>query len=480
MKNIIKNVIISAASALLLFSAKTYAAEEVSVRIAPYYTEIDYMSVYNPAVEYPLITYKDITYFPTTYELCTRLGLAVGFDADTGLYITRHDAAYSGDDTKLFGSAWQNSYDTYYTAVIPEYTIHLNGVLIDNAKEEYPILNFRNITYFPMTYRFANEELGFNTEWSPEKGFKMYRERNNVSYAQFGKADNDGVNITFCRNVPVSKTLDDGIVVTTSNFIYSRYKLMYDYGYVKQLGESNRPLEDDYSAALPIPQCDKIFLEDEHLIYLNTKILDLTGRNAHSQYSREYVFDDVSFIHTTVNFGNAPAPYSIHEEYIFVKKNGDIKQLDGWDTKNNLSEIYPDGIGGYYLCSDSYSPTGASRWSNNFACIYRYTPSGEFHEVVVPDTNSITAIDTYGTKFYVKAIYYNASKDTMINDPPTISAINSGYYEIDARTGSIKKLYPYISGKTHLSPDGALYCISVPGTSIRVTELKTGKQLPIK
>ena len=67
---------------------------EVRVKIAPFYTEIENVSVDNRYVEYPLITYKDITYFPMTYNLCAFLGLRSGFDAEKGLYIISIPGSY--------------------------------------------------------------------------------------------------------------------------------------------------------------------------------------------------------------------------------------------------------------------------------------------------------------------------------------------------------------------------------------------------
>ena len=68
-----------------LISTPVYAAQKgVTVKIATYYTQIENVSVDNRYVEYPLLTYKDITYFPMTYNLCAFLGLRSGFDAEKG------------------------------------------------------------------------------------------------------------------------------------------------------------------------------------------------------------------------------------------------------------------------------------------------------------------------------------------------------------------------------------------------------------
>ena len=144
-----KNIGIFLALALLItsiISVPVHAKEnEVRVKIAPFYTQIQDVSVNNRYVEYPLITYKDITYFPMTYNLCAFLGLRSGFDSEKGLYITSIPCGYESD-APLFGGEAVNSLSASYTAVIPTYPVYLNGQLIDNSKEEYPLLNFRNIT----------------------------------------------------------------------------------------------------------------------------------------------------------------------------------------------------------------------------------------------------------------------------------------------------------------------------------------------
>jgi len=467
-------------AALSVFSVTASARENVSVQIAPYYTEIDYMSVYNPAVEFPLITYKDITYFPMTYNLCARLGLATGFHESAGLYITRHDVPTDGSVTGLFGGEANNSYGTYYDAVIPEYPIYLNGIRIDNTKEEYPLINFRGITYFPMTWHFAVEELGFTTEWSAEKGFKLYRQNDIGSEVRFGKSEKDGVNIVISKHYPEAVEDANGNIIYHTRFWNERYKLLYDYGYAKPLEGGTEPKESDYREIRVAPECDKIFLEDGYLRYMSTRILDLTDMDATSQFSREHSFGGISFIHTIVEFGNAPAPYNRHSEYIFVRENGSIKRLEAWDEKNNLTSIFPDGYGGYYLCSDRYSPLNSSRWNTEFACVYRYTSDGEFYEVTVPDTNSLTGIGTYEGKLYVKAMYYAGNKSMAVNNPLPISTINSGYYEIDTRTGDIKKLYPYVPGNAFLSDDGVLYLASQPGSIPRIVDLSAGKLIALE
>ena len=158
-----KLLLIVAVVLLLIFSVSASDIQTVSVEICPFYTEIQSASVYNGAVEYPLITYNDITYLPLTKGICDRLWLVTSFDSEKGFYIASSSfVPYIEDDRTIFGGSAVNYYGVPYSAVIPSYPIYLNGIRIDSTKEEYPFLNFRGITYMPLTYKCAVEELNFD------------------------------------------------------------------------------------------------------------------------------------------------------------------------------------------------------------------------------------------------------------------------------------------------------------------------------
>ena len=47
---------------------------------------------------------------------------------------------------------------------LPNFPITLNGVAIDNAYRQYPIITYEGITYFPLTYNDCRF-LGLTTSW---------------------------------------------------------------------------------------------------------------------------------------------------------------------------------------------------------------------------------------------------------------------------------------------------------------------------
>ena len=70
------------------------------------------------------------------------------------------------EDNKEDSSRYQNVY-AKETAVLPAFDVHFNGNKVDSTYREYPLLVYKDITYFPMTY-FDSRHLGIVTEWNGE------------------------------------------------------------------------------------------------------------------------------------------------------------------------------------------------------------------------------------------------------------------------------------------------------------------------
>lgn len=126
-------------------------------------TQID--NVYR---EYPFITYKGITYFPLTYFDCRFLGTETVWNQSTGLEVNKTGVTcgYRNYTTKVKNK-------NTYTATIPNFSIKINGKTIDNTKEEYPLLLFKNVTYFPMTWRFCVNEFGWSYKFDNINGLSI-------------------------------------------------------------------------------------------------------------------------------------------------------------------------------------------------------------------------------------------------------------------------------------------------------------------
>lgn len=462
--------------------------KKIMVQIAPFYTEIQGMSVDNRYVQYPLITYKDITYFPMTFDLCTQLGLVCGYDDEKGLFITREYVNYYPESPKSFGDKATNYYNRLYDAQIPTYPVYLNGVSIDNEKEEYPLINFRGITYFPMTWRFAYEELNFDIEWSEKDySFKLYNDGKSTppyAYAVEGNI----VKLQNANDVYETTITENG---DESHSLLYRYYSRYEFDTLAQSVSRNEDSEIQQPVLMPdrgdaiTPTALEATVKGKSIYVGNSLLTTLDNEESVTAANiYEYKTGESTLLHLNVQIGDAPPPYTTFKEYFFKHDASGIKQI-AWDERNTFSGIYPDGNGAFYISTRGYRPTYSGRWSNSFSDIYRYTDGADSFECITEKHkdlfNSMSVIGVSDGKLYVLGMWYNAEKDRY-NDRgiSLFGAVNSGYYTIDMKTGELAKLYPYISGETFFGPDGNLYCISGCSRVPKIVNLNTGKIISIE
>lgn len=66
--------------------------------------------------------------------------------------------------------------DTTVTVTLPTFAVTLNDTKIDSAHSEYPLIVYRDITYFPMTYH-ASRFLHLKSNWyqTEPKGYAVRR-----------------------------------------------------------------------------------------------------------------------------------------------------------------------------------------------------------------------------------------------------------------------------------------------------------------
>jgi len=115
---------------MLSFASASYEAEVI---IPDYEVVINESPIYYYDSVYPMLSYKDITYFPMTYDYCRALSLSTSWVEGKGLYIVYQR---SGASLPVYETTTNKKKNT---AVIPEYPIYVNGREIDNKNEEYPL-----------------------------------------------------------------------------------------------------------------------------------------------------------------------------------------------------------------------------------------------------------------------------------------------------------------------------------------------------
>ena len=140
-----------------------YAAS-VQVTLPAFSITLNGIQIDNATRQYPLVLYKGITYFPMTFYDSHFLGLE-SYYSSSGFSIDKADVTGNYFNDTISGRNPQGG--TAQAATLP---IRVNGKDIDNSKEEYPVLIYQDIIYFPLTWRFATDEFGWEYSFDNSKG----------------------------------------------------------------------------------------------------------------------------------------------------------------------------------------------------------------------------------------------------------------------------------------------------------------------
>ncbi len=149
-------------------AAPAQAAQNVTVTLPTFSVTLNGYQMVPEYDQYPLIVYKDITYFPMTYHYAGFLGLEINW-ADYTLSVNKTDA--TSKRLRWYEQTEKNKLSQ--TASLASFNVVVNGEVIDNSKEKYPLLLFRDVTYFPLTWRFAVDEFGWDYTFDMEQGLQI-------------------------------------------------------------------------------------------------------------------------------------------------------------------------------------------------------------------------------------------------------------------------------------------------------------------
>jgi len=149
------------------------------VTLPTFEVRINEVEIDNKNRDYPLIVYKGITYFPMTYYDSRFLGLETNWNKTSGLKINKNENIQGG-----YVDNNSTSNKSNYAANFIYSDVEVNGKIIDNSKEQYPLLLFRNITYFPLTWRFAVDEFGWDYKFTLENGLEISNNSNSLEVSK--------------------------------------------------------------------------------------------------------------------------------------------------------------------------------------------------------------------------------------------------------------------------------------------------------
>lgn len=178
MKKILQ-LIIAGVLMLSMYSIAFAELEEVIVTIPEFDVTVNKVLIDTEHSQYPVILYKNITYFPMTYDMARAIDVEISFNSVNGFSIKKGQWSKRDkyDNVKQIEQIFldaNNTFGSEHTAKIANYPITVNGSIIDNLNEEYPILMFKDITYFPMTFRYAFDEFDTMTGFDAESGLRIF------------------------------------------------------------------------------------------------------------------------------------------------------------------------------------------------------------------------------------------------------------------------------------------------------------------
>lgn len=157
-------IAVIAITSFLLDKTVLASSKGVKVSLPSFKVTLNGNEINNSYSKYPLIVY-DITYFPMTYEGCRYLGLETKWDEINGLEIIKTNISHPFEEYKTS----QRNLNSY-TAAIPEFPIKINGRIVGNSNAQYPLLSFRNVTYFPLTWEYGVNEFGWSYSFDSKNG----------------------------------------------------------------------------------------------------------------------------------------------------------------------------------------------------------------------------------------------------------------------------------------------------------------------
>lgn len=156
--------------AVLLPTGQAMAAdaEQVAVSLPEFAVKLNGMEIDNQYNQYPLLVYNNITYFPMTYYGSRYMGVETTWSREVGVGIHQNGVRWNWYAYKRY---LPNS--KYGVATVSSSPIRVNNKPVDNSAEDYPLLSFRDVTYIPLTWRFAVDEFGWTYQYSPQEGLSI-------------------------------------------------------------------------------------------------------------------------------------------------------------------------------------------------------------------------------------------------------------------------------------------------------------------
>lgn len=154
---------------LVLGFAPRAEAAGMTAAIAAGPVTLNGQAIDNRAARYPLLLYKNITYFPMTYHLCRFLGVEAVWDGTSGTL----SISCSGVNAPYVADTGGTGRRGAVSVTRVNYSVAVNGIPADNSQAVWPLINYDGITYFPLTWQFAVDAFGWQYAWDTQNGLRI-------------------------------------------------------------------------------------------------------------------------------------------------------------------------------------------------------------------------------------------------------------------------------------------------------------------
>lgn len=155
---------------LVINDPRSEPSRTVTAAVAPGPVTLNGQAMDNTSARYPMLLYRDVTYVPMTWNLSHFLGLTIWYD---GVARTLTIDKSGGSEPYVPDTAGSARPGQAVTAQTVDYVVVVNGEVVSGGDTDWPLLSYRNVTYFPLTWRFAVESFGWDYAWDAENGLRI-------------------------------------------------------------------------------------------------------------------------------------------------------------------------------------------------------------------------------------------------------------------------------------------------------------------
>ncbi len=323
--------------------------EEVNVEIAEEDIVINNEYIKNTALQYPFVVYKNITYLPMTWKIARGLGLEAKWTEETGLSVISSNESIPLD----LDYSYSNK-TGLHKAKLATGPIKVADQIIDNNNEPYPLLVFRNITYFPLTWRFMVDEFGASYKWTKETGLSIDTDK---------KVSNESEDI--------NKIVEEYFFETDFYMVGSQDMAMYT-GF-------NAKTYNGISISVLIAK--GYTTSDKNMLFIDD------GTEAYGLYDEKYMPGMKEFL---------PEAYTLNEEGVYYFEKGDRKIIYIKSNTNDVLSV----IDGLYSFNEEESETTSAEGQLNELMSKGVDTYSSIKTLTVDEMQQLVSEQYYDGDFY--------------------------------------------------------------------------------